>query len=488
LTPETAAKELEKRRKRSLFYSVQTYHPKQWLLVADIALAAHRNICGLAGRQAGKSHGGVAGQLELARRNAKTNHIYVTSTYSTVEKMAFDPAERMIEEFALEGTVNRARTYVRLKNGSKIYFMGADNAKTIARLRGTPNLKSVIIDECGVYDSDTLKAMIEAVRPGLRPLAGILVLLGTPSLQGKQGTFYEATQNSEYWQHRFDYRDNDKVPSYLYVESLIDQDLRAQGVTRDSAYFKREYLAMFEVDLAEKVYQLSDINLIDTLPTGHELYLTGGDLGVSAEDALVTLGWRSDSQDVFVTEEVAASGQDSLAFASMVQDVWNRLHPIKIAVDPGGLGQKTIKVVQNLYRDIPITEAQKPAIPIQVRAVNNLLRAGKLKILRNSRLAKELATPTWVDGLVGGKIDEHGRHSDLVPALRYACVAYAEYRPEPQQPKKTQQELDAELARAAWKPPEAQYGHSDNLMLSGHPSEAPDSLYQDMSSYGGPRD
>jgi hypothetical protein len=107
--------------------------------------------------------------------------------------------------------------------------------------------------------------------------------------------------------------------------------------------------------------------------------------------------------------------------------------PFTIAVDPGGLGQKTIKTVKNMHPGIPITEAVKGPIPLQVRAVNELLQGAHgvvLLIKRGSKLALELASPTWVNGLVGGEIDEHGRHSDLVPGLRYVCIAARPYLPE----------------------------------------------------------
>ena len=114
----------------------------------------------------------------------------------------------------------------------------------------------------------------------------------------------------------------------------------------------------------------------------------------------------------------------------MANDVFQRLHPITIVVDPGGLGQKTIRTVQSLFRDIPITEALKPPIPIQVRAVNQLLQTGRLKMRRDSQLAAELLRPTWENGIVGTKVDEHGKHSDLVPALRYVCLAVANMLPD----------------------------------------------------------
>jgi hypothetical protein len=405
-------------------------HPKQARLVRAIASGANRNIDALCGRQSGKSHGGSMASLLVVKDRPRVNWLYVTSTYATCEKMAFNPAKFHNTDLSLGFTPLSGREMqMRHPNGSTVYFLGADHENTIVRLRGTPNLAGCIIDEAGIYDPENLKLMIETVRPGLRPLAGKMVVMGTPSRAGKQGTWYDITENDSYDHHRFDYRDNDRVPSFADVERLIDEELTAMGLTRDSAYFKREYLALFEVDLAEKVYQITNDNLIDEIPTDLQTYTSAGDIGVSANDALVSIGWRPGDNNLYVADQEEAAGQDSIACADMVNAHNTKRHPLTIAMDPGGLGQKTIKTVQRLYPSVPITEAHKPPIGLQVRAVNQLAQGGRLKLKRGSKLALELSRPTWVDGIVGGEIDEHGKHSDLVPSLRYCCIAGAPYFP-----------------------------------------------------------
>lgn len=439
-------------------------HPKQARLVETLVTRRARYVVALCGRQSGKSHGAVMGALELARQTADIAVLYATSTDASVRKMAFEPAQRMNRDYALGAEPNLADRTMRFPNGSVVYFIGADSDRTIERLRGTPNLALCIIDECGLYESEKLSKMIEAVTPGLRPLAGALVLMGTPSLQGTQGTWYEATENDRFEQHRFSYLDNDRVPSFADVERLIDEELVALGyVTADGepdrtcAYFRREYLCEFVVDLAEKVYQLAEGNYYDgEPPAGLTKFVVGGDLGVGANDALVTLGWEPGAFEVWVVEEQEASGQDSLAFAAMVRDVHERRKALRIAVDPGGLGQKTIKTVRALMPALPIVEASKPPVSIQVRAVNVLLQGGRLRVPRRSKLARELASPTWVDGIVGGEIDEHGHHSDLVPALRYGVLAATPYLPKADgfngHPS-LKEEPDAAELRAKYNPP-----------------------------------
>jgi hypothetical protein len=88
--------------------------------------------------------------------------------------------------------------------------------------------------------------------------------MGTPSLDGPSGTFYDITENPEYKQHRFSYKDNDRVPSFADAEALIDEDLRAQNCTRESAYFLREYLARFAVEMSERLYKFTEANTYET--------------------------------------------------------------------------------------------------------------------------------------------------------------------------------------------------------------------------------
>jgi len=436
-------------------------HRKQASLVKAIVLGALRNVCGLAGRQSGKSHGGgaLAPMLKVLVTPG-VNAIVVTATDASCEKMAFLPAVELNRVHGLGGTPHYASgdRSITFPNGSVVYYLGANNQRTIDRLRGTPNLVLCVIDEAGIYDPDTLAEMIKAVRPGLRPRRGTLCVMGTPSKAGKQGTWYDITVNPEYSQHRFDYRDNDRVPDFAEVERTIDEDLRAQfpnltpAQARETAWFKREYLALFEVDLAEKVYRLTERNLFDgDPPRDLDSFATGGDIGVSANDALLSLGWHDTGGDVWVVDQEERSAQDSIACADMVNAHNEKRHPFTIAMDPGGLGKKTIMTVQRMYPNVPICEAEKPPIGIQVRALNRLLDGGPtwcLRVRRGSPLALQLATPTWVDGIVGGKIDEHGKHSDLVPCARYVAIKVIPFLPE-ETAELTEEEKAAERRRAS---------------------------------------
>jgi len=448
-----AQKERERRAKTKgtngwgVFRKRQQYHAPQRELVAAIAdtsSEAARLITELASRQSGKSHGAGGGALELGEASPGCNIVYVAATYDSCERMGFKPAKALADQFALGCKVTDMQ--IEVPGGCTIYFLGANTEKFIDRLRGIPNLVAAIIDECGIYKSDDLKTMIDTLMPGLRPRRGKLVLMGTPSKGGKLGTWYQATQNPNWLHLKMSYRDNDRVPSFDDVERLIDDELAALGYTRQSAYFLREYGdengPQFIVDLTEKVYELTDDNLIDELPaTVGSNCVIGGDIGERANDALLTFDWEDGAKFVYLREELYARGQDSIAFAKMVHGVDSKYSPIEIPIDPGGLGKKSIDTAKRLYPGIPISEARKGPVVLQVRALNQLLRGGRLKMLRTSRLAADLSTPTWDVSPDGVKtINEHGQHSDGAPSARYAAQVMIKLLPDIQ-PDQTPDEL-----------------------------------------------
>jgi hypothetical protein len=363
--------------------------------------------------------------------NPGTNLIYVTATSESCQKMAFDPAAKLVTDYELDCRPYYNNHSIKFANGSNVYYLGADNPKTIGRLRGTPNLISCGIDEAGVYKSDTLKAIIQAVRPGLRPRAGLLWVGGTPSLDGPHGTWYDITQSDKFKQHYFDYRDNDRVPSFADAEQLIDEDLASQGFTRQSAYFLREYLAEFAIDLSERVYQFSEEkNLYTVLPSSLTSFLVCGDTGVKDADALGVLGWSATDPTVYLVKEFIKRGQDVDDLAQILVQLWAEYKPIKIVLDAGA-NLKSILTLQNRYRDIPIEAAIKPAINQQIAETNNFLRTGQFKCLRSSRFAKEVRLPVWQDGKVGGKVNEDGpRKSDIVPGIRYGLISARPFLPD----------------------------------------------------------
>jgi hypothetical protein len=363
-----------------------------------------------------------------ARAVDRCNVVYVSATYSSVKKMAWQPLLALNREYALGGTPNYTELSLSLPNGSTIYLMGVDSEKSADKARGIPRLVGAIVDECARYDPDVLRYLLrDVIRPGLRPMAGRIMLAGTPSPLGKVGPLWEARENSAFSHHTWDAYDNTKVGSREEIERIITDDLRTEVQTRESAWFRREYLAEWVVDEESRVYHFDDErNTYEKLPDDLNMFAAAGDIGVRDADAMAVVGWNDDRPELYLIEEVIRRGQDAIDMGLEVDRIWTGYSPIVMAFDGGGGGLKTILTVQHLYPNAPIKAVDKPQVNIQVKALNQLLR--RLKVRRGTRFYEEIRHSEWVGGIVNGKIREYG-HSDIVPCMRYLAVEILQYLP-----------------------------------------------------------
>lgn len=456
-------------------------HAKQAVLVDTLVLRKVRNVCALAGRQSGKSHGGALACCLIAAATPGVNLVYVTSTYASCKRMAFLPAVEHNRVHGLAGDPNYAEMTLRFPNGTMVYFMGADTDRLIDRLRGIPNLMLVLIDEAGIYGSNKLKTMIEAVRPGLRPMAGTLCVMGTPSLAGRAGTWFDITENAHFEQHRFDYRDNDRVPSFAEVERLIDEELAAMGLTRDSAYFKREYLALFDVDLSETAFRYSRevAGYEGDAPDWLSMFAVGIDPGTRDRTAIQVWGWGEREHTVYhvyewVTERNAGTTWAQIgAELGRIRQRWN---PGAWYYDAGG-SKMTLDLFMRDYGIPVIKAAVKADLPGQVARFADLLAKGEAKIRIGSALESDLQRAQWdKDARLQGLYRWSAIcHPDAADAARYGLQAFWDAY-QPQKDEATRKYLASvrhaeELARA--QSPMARSGYD--------PGEFPTDEYSDVT-------
>jgi len=424
---QAAKLEMHRRARQAKFDPVQICHTKQCAMVLD----AHRNVVVVAGRQSGKSFGAVLRAALVARTLPNVNVVYISATFSSVKKMAWQPLIALNRDYALGGMPHYTDLHLTFPNGSTIYLLGVDSEKAADKARGIPRLGLAVVDECQRYDPDILRYLLrDVIRPGLRPMAGQLLLAGTPSPLGKVGALWEATQNAQFSAHQFDAYDNVKVGTVQQIEQIINDDLAVEQQSRESAWFRREYLAEWVVDEEARVYHFEDDrNTYEDLPDDLNMYACAGDIGVRDADAMPIVGWNDSRPEIYLVEEVIKRGQDALGMSDEVERVWNQYNPIVMAFDGGGGGLKTILTVQHLYPSAPIKAVDKPNVNLQVKALNQLLK--RLKVKRSSRFYEEVRQSEWMNGIVNGKIREYG-HSDVVPAMRYLAVEILQYLPDEQ--------------------------------------------------------
>ena len=289
-----------------------------------------------------------------------------------------------------------------------------------------------------LYAQEVVTALLrDAVRPALRPLKGKLILMGTPSKLGKAGPWWKAIERSE---HHFSWTVYDTVgilvdgkPVTLEdIEHTIQEDSDAEQQTKESAWFRVEYLAEWVVELSERAYQFSDER---NVYTGHPLHLCHaiicGDIGVSDEDAFGVLMWSDDDPTLYLVEEVISAGLTTDDEKVILGRLYEQYSPIEIVIDTGGQGAKSFVTVQAAMPGLPLVAARKPEVNIQVKILNNALEPGFFKVRAESRFAADVRKATWKNGIVNGVLNEKGAaKSNIVPSARYGVIHALPYLPE----------------------------------------------------------
>lgn len=337
---------------------------------------------------------------------------------------------------------------VTLRNGSQIVLLPVDSIEAADKVRGLSRVAFVCVDESQRYKKeildylvlDVIKAMFIDLRA--QGMTAQLWLMGTPNPAGKIGTFWDYLQRpgvgrfaAEPGSDKCTVYENTKLGTREAIERVIDEMLAEEEQTRESVWYRREVLAEWVVDLARRVYHFhDDRNTFDLDEQGNEVIppLTSfaliGDMGVRDADTCARVGWRDDDPTLYLIKENIKRGQDTLDLADVTAKEIAACDPILVAFDAGGLGLKTLKTIQKLLKGLPIRAVEKPAVNLQVKALNDRLRRG-FKCSRKSKFYAQVRNSEWVDGTVNGKILETG-HSDIVPTMRYAALELANLLPE----------------------------------------------------------
>jgi hypothetical protein len=321
-----------------------------------------------------------------------------------------------------------------LANGSQIVLLPVDSIEAADKVRGLSNVAFVCVDESQRYKADVLRYLLKDVLNAMfidqrvKGNVAQLWLMGTPNPLGKLGTFYDYMNRDGAVVVEGSVYDNTKLGTREQIERVVDEMLAEAGETREGAWYQREILAKWVVDLARRVYVFDDDdNTYDVLPVCTTFAFIG-DIGVRDADAVGVWGWRDGDPTLYLVREVIKRGQDTLALADELRALLEEFQPIVCAFDGGGLGLKVILTLQKLFPDVPIRAVNKPPVNLQVKALNDRAARG-LRVSKTSTFYAEVRNSEWVNGVVNGKIQETG-HSDVVPMARYAAVELAQLLPD----------------------------------------------------------
>ncbi len=213
----------------------------------------------------------------------------------------------------------------------------------------------------------------------------------------------------------------------------------------DEPIWRREYRGEWVADDAGYVYAyLSERNDWKPdpdssnefgLPEDHEwIYVEGSDLGFDDEFAIEVVAW-SETTNVFYlgVHEYTMPGMDVPAIAKAFNESESKFGSFNGRCgDRGGLGKTIFATLGNQY-DIEIEPAEKHEKRDFQELLNSELRAGRAKVRKGSKLARQMSMLQWKpDHKTEDKASSPKDACDAaLYSWRYIYSAYAKAKPVP---------------------------------------------------------
>lgn len=370
--------------------------------------------------RAGKTIACAADLIETAILMPGTTGLYITLARSSAKRIVWPELHNINRTYQLNGVANESDLSFKFPNDSILYCSGASDATEIEKFRGLSNVALAYLDESQAFRSHIKELVEEILIKRLYDTNGRLRLIGTPG-PIPSGYFHHASQSPAWSHHAWTLHSNPWIErkSGKSVAELIAQDCARKGVGLDDPSIQRECFGRWVLDSNSLLLEYQpERNHFDELPKGPYVYILGMDFGFEDADAFAVLGWREDSPDTYLIEEVIAAKQ---TYEQMVQnfDALYRKYPFsRVIADPGGGGKKLIESLKQRY-PIPMNIADKLGKIANYGLLNNALRTSRFFARKDSRFAQDCnllekdpdkSTPerTIVKG-----------HSDIVDATLY---------------------------------------------------------------------
>lgn len=429
---------------------------EQFLFKEQLALARDpaRFATAVCSVRAGKTTTCAADLIDTCHKMPGTTQLYITLARSSAKRIIWPDLHKINREYELGGIPNESDLSLKFPHlDSIIYCSGASDQAEIEKFRGLSHVALIYVDESQAFRAFIKELVEDILIKRLYDTNGRLRLIGTPgAVPG--GYFYDASQSPEWSHHGWTLHSNPWIErsSEKTVAELIAQDCARKGVTLDDPSIQRECFGRWVLDTNSLLLQYEpERNHYDTLPRGKYIYILGMDFGFEDADAFSVLGWREDSPDTYLFEEIIAPKQTYEQMLANFEHLTKKYEIAKVMADPGGGGKKLIESLKQRY-PIPMHPADKQGKIANYGLLNNALRTGRFFAKRDSRFAQDCnllerdrdkSTPekTVVKG-----------HSDSVDSVLYAfreSPAYG-FVPVVPRPKRGTAEHDQTAAEEMW--------------------------------------
>lgn len=416
-------------------------------------------------RRAGKTHMLVAACIIECLRKPNTTCIYIGETMELTEGLIDTAANEIVETCHLQDRKGKRFNWKRMDNGSQILVRGLSNTKDPDQIRGN-KAKIIVIDEFFHLKSELLSYLQdEVLQPMQMDYADDykFICAGTPpQMKGTYGEIAWKTWEVPHFQ--WTWRDNPHPVNVearaAYIEKAIDE----KGLTWDTPFVRREYNGEWAYDddlLLYPNYKTYDPE--EGIPQWRlSRVLVGIDYGVSDNDSIISTAWSDDegrgyeqyeakfnrldikdrtmSQLEYLKERVKecwmlaleslmtgpASSYDAEALKELNKRIlWDADDNDQHVTDELAMNV-TLEEYGEQYAELrlQITNAHKTEKRIMWDKINELMRTGRLLLIKGSKAEHECVSTVLLRGpngeIYSSEIDEKIFHPDLLPAMRYS--------------------------------------------------------------------
>jgi hypothetical protein len=400
----------------------------------------------IAPRQTGKSWAVLMLAFECCLRTKEAQVVIVGPTLESLKRNYLTPFRLLNRKFELGIRFNKTERAFHCKNGSIVYFIGADKAGEVDKVRGGA-FNLVIVDESQFFPLADFDYMLsEVLEYTISARRGRLIIIGTPGTL-PQGEFYLATctpperrvtedgvegplsnylpgkpsEGALWCKHCWNPQANAAAP-HIWEKALRVK--AAKGWADDNPKWLREGLGLWVAVTDELVYRYKTHRNsyrhadLPELPGGQQWkHVLGVDLGSKDGTAMVVWAYSPHSPNLYERyskREVKTDLQPiNVSFiARWRNQLAEEFGPFEREVcDPGGLADI---ILETLLDDHGIFW-EKAAVKQKedhIALVNDDFDSCRLFLLRGSELEKDVLGNRWEKDKKTGKVPEVGKRKE----------------------------------------------------------------------------
>lgn len=418
-------------RERDLNVAAQIYaslHDKQKIAADD----PNDYIAVITPRRAGKSHwAGVGKALRKCLMTPGARVPVIGLTLRSAKASFWRALTSECKRRGIEVDVNLTDLSLTFRNGSYIFLYGAETMDRIERMRGD-EYDLVVIDEAGSFAPSTLAYLIHTVlKPAVGTRDGQIVLVGTPGFIFA-GDFYYGTNPDKIdprtkltgkghpisWRYDPKVGRRDDVMWSFHTWTMADntakkaqweralRDKKRNNIRDDNPTWRREYLGEWVLSEDGLVYAYAACKNrdatavtwsgdIEELKTGDWHFLCGIDFGFENPTAFTVAAYSREKQKL---REIHSEKHSHLVLSD-VAEIYRSLYQKyggfeATVVDAGAQGKMIVETLRSDY-GIMAQPAEKREKQAFQQAMNSDFHSGKIQVIENSELEKELLSLSW---------------------------------------------------------------------------------------------